>query len=128
MKQSIVSLKKIEIQNFLPKTTIASIKISYTRDNQQESMYKDILLSDAEKLTEALIREIKDRCKIELAETDDPLGSIFIVKFQDEEKTEEKLYNFLAKICEKSRYLKHMSNHQEYMKIYDEIKIQRMNF
>ncbi len=128
MKKTIVSLKGIEIKNYQPKTNTASLRIIYNRDNDQEAMYKDIVLNNAEELTKNIIQDLKNRSKIELSETDDPLGSIFIIHFYDEDKIEEKLFNFLAKLCEKTRNLKHITNHNEYMKVYDEIKVQRASF
>ena len=128
MKKCVVALKQIEIKNYLPKTNSASLKISYQRDAEIESMYKDVVLNDAEELTKNIIKELKNRSKIELSESDDPLGSIFIIHFYDEDKIEEKLFNFLGKLCEKARYLKHITNHNEYMKVYDEIKVQRASF
>ena len=128
MKKTIVSLKGIEVKNYQPKTNTASLRIIYGKDNEQESMYKDAILNSAEELTKSIIKDLKDRSKIELSESDDPLGSIFIIHFYEEDKIEEKLFNFLGKLCEKARYLKHISNHQEYMKIYDEIKVQRASF
>ena len=128
MKKTVISLKGIELKNYQPKTNTASLRIIYARDEEQESMYKDLALNDAEELTKTIIKELKDRSKIELSESDDPLGSIFIIHFADEDRIEEKLFTFMAKLCEKARFLKHVSNHSEYMKIYDEIKVQRASF
>jgi hypothetical protein len=128
MKETTITLKGVELQNFLPKEVSASFKITFERDGNQESMYKKLKLTKAEQLTKKILDDIKQRSKIELSETDDPLGSIFIVHLKNEDKTEEKLYNFLSKICEKSRFLKHLNNHNEYMKVYDEIKVQRLTF
>ncbi len=128
MKKTIIALKGIEIKDFQPKTNTASLRIIYARDNEQESMYREAILHDAEELTKSVIKDLKNRSKIELAESDDPLGSIFIIHFFDEDKIEEKLFTFLAKLCEKARSLKHISNHNEYMKVYDDIKVQRASF
>lgn len=121
-------MKRIEVTNYQPRTNAASLKISYQRDNDPQSMYKDFVLANPEELATAIIKDLKERSKMEILEADDPLGSIVVLDFFDEEKIEEKLFNFLAKLCEKTRYLKHITNHQEYMKIYDEIKIQKASF
>ena len=128
MKKCVVALKKVEITNFMPKTSTVSLKVSYQRDNEQESMYKDVVISNPEELTAAIIKELKDRSKTELSESDDLMGSIFVIYFYDEDRIEEKLFNFLAKISEKARYLKHVTNHQEYMKTFDEIKVLKAVF
>ena len=126
MKQAIIIVKEVKIQEYSPKENSAALKISYLCDAELQSMYKKVTLKNPEELTEEILRDIRLRSKIELSETDDPLGSIFVVHLHEEDRVEEKLFNFLAKVCEKCRYLKHVSNHQEYMKIYDEIKIQRI--
>ena len=128
MKKSVVALKGIEMKNYQPKTNMASLRILYAHDEEQESMYKDMILTNAEELTKTVIQELKNRSKIELSESDDPLGSIFIIHFYEEDKIEEKLFNFLGKLCEKARSLKHITNHSEYMKVYDDIKVQRAAF
>lgn len=128
MKKTTIALKQIEMKNYQPRTSTASLKISYQRDNELESMYKDMPLTDAQELTKQIIQELKTRCKIELSENDDLLGSIFVIHFYDEDAVEEKLFKFMAKLCEKSRFLKHTNNHSEYMKLFDELKVQRASF
>ena len=128
MKKTVIALKKIEVTNYQPRTNAASLKIAYQRDNDLQSMYRETTLANPEELTAAIIQDLKSRSKMEILEADDPLGSIVVLDFYDEDKIEEKLFNFLAKLCEKARNLKHLTNHQEYMKMYDEIKVQRASF
>ena len=128
MKQTTIIVKEVKVDNYAPKENTASLRISYMRDAEKETMFKKVILKNPEELTAELMKDIKARSKIELSEADDPLGSIFVVHMHNEDNTEEKLFNFLAKVCEKCRYLKHITNHHEYMKVYDEIKIQKIQF
>jgi hypothetical protein len=128
MKKTTVALKQIEMKNYQPKNNLASLKISYQRDNEVESMYKDFTLADANELTKQIIQELKSRSKLELSESDDLLGSIFVIHFYDEDAIEEKLFKFMGKLCEKARFLKHTTNHNEYMKLFDDLKVQRASF
>ena len=126
MKQTRIEVKKVEVEDFSPKENVASLKVSYLRDGEMESMYKKVVMEKPEELVKMVVDEVKKRSKIELAETDDPLGSIFILHVVDEDRTEERLFNFFSKVCEKCRFLKRVRDHGEYMKVYNEIKVLKM--
>lgn len=128
MRETTIALKGIEVQDFLPKTSDTTIKVTYVCGNTSSSFTKVIRLEKPELLTETIIKEIKQKGKIECNETDDAIKRMQVIHFHNEDKIEEKLFTFLAKLCEKNRYLRHITNHAEYMKIFDEIKIKKIDF
>ncbi len=114
------------MEGYEPRDGGASIKVSYNRDGQEENMYKKVKIENPEKLCGEIVKDVKGRCKLEMSEVDDLVGSIFVIRVVDEDKTEEKLFNFFAKVCDKVRMLRHTRDHVMYMRLYDEIKMEKM--
>jgi len=51
---------------------------------------------------------------------------MFVIRLLNEDKLEEKLHHFFVKLCEKARSLKRTTDHTDYMKLYDELRIQEL--
>jgi len=65
MRETTIALKGIEVQDFLPKTSDTTIKVTYVCGNTSSSFTKVIRLEKPELLTETIIKEIKQKGKIE---------------------------------------------------------------
>ena len=122
MREVILKLNKLAVMNFDPRTLVASIRIFYSKDNVQE--YFDVnhsLATKSEMITEEVIRELKRKGTIEV-NTDDILESMYIKKFVNEDKAEERMRLFFAKLYERGRVIAREKNHARYMQLLDEIK------
>ena len=126
MREVKIALVGLKLEEFLPTEAAATIKISYKIDNAEDSIIKKFKLQDPEAITDEILKEIKAKGKIEIQDEDDFLGSLFVIRMLNEEKAEEILINFFARLCDKARILKHTTNSREYMKLFDEIKITEM--
>ena len=127
MKDIILVVEKLTISNFDPKQSTGTFKIHFRKDNEQQTFEKQYLLSQPEPIVEDILKEVKQRGKMEIQDYDDLIGSIFVVRLKDEDAVDEKLFHFIARLCEKIKTMKHMKSHGEYMKLYDEIKIKSLD-
>lgn len=126
MREVRIALVSLKLEEFLPTEAAATLKINYKIDNAEDSITKKFKLQDPEAITEEILKEIKAKGKIEIQDEDDFLGSLFVIRMLNEEKAEEMLFNFFARLCDKVRILKHTTNSREYMRLFDEIKITEM--
>lgn len=127
MKDVILVVEKLTISHFDPKQSTGTFKIHFRKDKEQQSFEKQYALSHPEPIVEDILKEVKQRGKMEILDSDDIIGSIFVVRLLDEDNVDEKLFHFIARICEKIKTMKHMKSHGEYMKLYDEIKIKSLD-
>ncbi|MBI1973078.1 hypothetical protein HYS50_03665 [Candidatus Woesearchaeota archaeon] len=126
MKDVILTMEKLTIASFDPKEGRGRFVIHFSKDNEHHSFEKEYTLTHPEPIVEDLLREVKQRGKIHIDDYDDLIGSIFVVRLLNEDAVDEKLFNFFARLCEKIKMMKHLKNHAEYMKLYDEIKIKEL--
>ncbi len=128
MKETILELASVHVTQFDPKEGVGEFMIGYLKNKRPVQYAKKLVVEHPEGIVEDILLEVKRREKIEISDTDDILGSIFIIRLKDEEKTEEKLYNFFARLCEKTRTIKNLKDHSQFMKMLDEIKSQKITF
>ena len=126
MKDVVLRLEKLSIAQFDPKQGNIRFKISCKKDAESFALEKSYTLEHPEPIVEDILRTVKQQGKMELEDADDLLGSIFVVRLQDEDLVEEKLLHFFSRLCEKMKMMKHLKNHVEYMKLFDEIKIKEL--
>ncbi|MBS3144316.1 hypothetical protein J4208_01910 [Candidatus Woesearchaeota archaeon] len=126
MKDVILAVEKLSLSQFDPKQGTGTFKIHFRKDSEQQTFEKQYALSQPEPIVADILKEIKHRGKMEIQDYDDLIGSIFVVRLLDEDNVDEKLFNFIARLCEKIKTMKHMKSHGEYMKLYDEIKIKEL--
>jgi predicted DNA-binding helix-hairpin-helix protein len=122
------ALKRIEADNFSPKDLMLDIHIIYN-DGKDHNLIKRIKLEDLEKLSVALLKEIKANLQKNAVTKDalDVLGSMVVVRLKDEEKTEEKLMHFLEGIKIKAKSML-SDGATPYVKVSDRINKSGVNF
>lgn len=128
MKETILHMEKVSLAQFDPKEGVGHFLIHFKKDNEQQQFEKQYILDHPEPIVQDIIKEVKQRGKMQIDDYDDLLGSIFVVRLMDEDNVDEKLFNFFARLCEKAKAMKRMKNHAEYMKLFDEIKIKELYF
>lgn len=126
MKDVVLRLEKLSIAQFDPKQGTIRFKLSCRKDQEPFILERPYTLEHPEPIVEDILKIVKQQGKMELDDTDDLLGSIFVVRLQDEDAVEEKLLHFFSRLCEKVKTMKHLKNHVEYMKLFDEIKIKEL--
>ena len=126
MKDVLLRVEKLTIRQFDPKQCTGTFVLHFSKDNERQTFEKKYTLDKPEPIVQDILREIKQRGKIEINDYDDLIGSIFVVRVQDEDNVDEKLFHFFSRLCEKAKAMKHMKSHGEYMKLYDEIKIKEL--
>ncbi|GEM_PF-854600 len=127
MKDVLLRVEKLTISQFDPKQGIGTFILHFSKDKEHQTFEKKYALEHPEPIVQDILKEIKQRGKIEIDDYDDLIGSIFVVRLQDEDNVDEKLFHFFSRLCEKAKAMKHMKSHAEYMKLYDEIKIKELN-
>ncbi len=122
MREVVLRLDRLEVTRFDPRTLIASIRIAYAKDNQQEQfeMQHD-LTTKSEAVTEQIVRELKKRGSIDI-DDDDVLNTLYVKKFINEDKAEKRMLLFFAKLYERCRVIAREKNHTRYMQLLDEIQ------
>ena len=126
MQEILLQLNKVAITKFETKTGVGTFKFSYTKNNEQESFTQALELAKAEPIVDYILKALKALGKANMQQGDGSLNSMVVLKVVQEEKIEELLYTFFAKLCEKARALKRETNHSEYMKLYDDVRIQTL--
>ncbi len=126
MKDVTLRMDKLTIAHFDPKAGTAKFVVHFSKDNDRQTFEKQYALEHPEPIVQDILRQVKQRGKMEIQDYDDLIGSIFVVRLLDEDAVDEKLFHFFARLCEKSKAMKRMKNHSEYMELYDEIKIKEL--
>ncbi|HLD15959.1 MAG TPA: hypothetical protein VJB94_05280 [Candidatus Nanoarchaeia archaeon] len=125
-RKVVYEVKGVSVANFEPKNSSIVFKIKYTKNNTNGELIKTFNFSDAASLVSEVMREIKRKDNVVDLDEEDFLADYQVVDFVDQEEVEEKLLNFFNRIKEKVRILKKSTNASNYMKLFDEIKIARM--
>lgn len=126
MKDVLLKLEKITITHIDPKQGIGQFVIHFSKDQEKMQMKKSYTLHHPEPIVENILKEVKQQGKMELDTYEDIIGSIFVVRLLDEDATDEKLFHFFARLCEKMKMMQRLKNHTEYMRLYDELKIKEL--
>ena len=131
MQKTEIKIVKLEFQEFIPKTLTAKLKITFTKNNVQSALIKEIILHDAIMLSGSIISLVKANVKpiIIQNDTDDInelLDRINITSIVNEEATEEKILSFFSKACNEALKLKSLKEANSYMHTVDRIETMKM--
>ena len=126
MQEIVLELKKLTLTNFDTKSLQAHFSIIYARNGEEQKFTKQFSMEKSEPIVADIIKTVKELGKVEVQPGDELMGSMFVIRLLQEDKIEEKLYNFFVRVCEKARSLKRETNHAEYMKLFDDIRIQSL--
>lgn len=124
-----IQLKRLDVQQYDPKTNIATLKVGFYVGGVVRSITSKTTLNDVELVSTDILNALKQHAKQELKSPagkvlypEEIISSYALVMFGDEEATQEKLVAALAKLCSKCALLRHTRQHQDYMKLYDDVK------
>ena len=127
MREVVLKLDGLEVSKFDPRALKANIKVFYIKDNARQSFeITHALATKSEVITNEIIKELKKKGSIETENSDDVLQSIYVKKFLNEDKSEERLLLFFSKLYERGRLISRERNHTKYMNILDEIQHYKM--
>ena len=126
MQEIVLTLEKVRLQHFDVKTLQGTLHLTYTTNERPNDFTKSFVFQKAEPLVKDIIQTLKTLGKVEVRPGDELVGSMFVIRLLNEDKLEEKLYNFLAKLCEKARALKRATNHKDYMQLFDDLRMQEL--
>ncbi len=126
MKQVILKLHGIKLQNFDPNSGNAKFRIEYSVDGDHRTFEEKMVLDKPKPLVRKIFAFVKEEGNVDLSDVDDFVGSLFVKTLVNEEQIEETILNFFSRLCEQARVLKKESDHATYMKIFDEIKISEL--
>ncbi len=128
MKEITLQFHGLEMVEFKPTTGIAKIKVSYSINGEKTIETGNFDLSrKCESLAMSIINYVKSKGEQEVDE-DNLLDTLFIKKFLNLEKIEERLFSHFSKLCENYRFMRLGKSQKDYMKLYDAIKISRIKF
>lgn len=122
----VYEVKGVSVANFDPKSNSIIFKIKFSKNNLPQEIVKSFNFTDTAALVAEVMKEMKKKDKVMDLDEADFLADYQVVDFVDEEDAEEKLLNFFNRIKEKVRVLRKSTNATNYMKLFDEIKIARM--
>ena len=127
MKEVIINLHGIEMMDFEARDYVAKMVVCYSIDGERVKKCVNFdLTRRAESIVQSILTFLKSQADLDINE-DDIVSSLFVKRFVNEEKIEERLVNYFAKLCENVRFLKINKNHANYMKLYDQIKISKIS-
>jgi hypothetical protein len=128
MKDVVIKLHGVEMQNFDCRTCTAKMVIFYDID---DNSIKKVVNFDLNKKSEIIVNSIlnflKSQANVDV-DGDDIVSNIFVKKFVNEENVEEKLIVYFSKLRENVKFMKINNNHADYMKLYDQIKTSKISF
>ena len=124
MKRNLIYIKKVEVLQFDPRTNQSKCGIKYLNNNEPKALVIECCVERAEKIARNILETIKEQEKVE--KTSEDIFDVTVTEFANDEKTEEILTNFFGRLCDKTRRLKHERNHTAYMKLYDEIRMEKL--
>lgn len=125
-----IKIQQIVMSNYKPREMLAEFEISYLTNSTQNFIKKEFPLKNPMKLTHQIILDIKSKDKIIFDEELDPLerlerySPIIIENYED---VEEKLFNFLKTLCEKSKKLQNSKDATEHMRLFNHFKTVKLN-
>ena len=126
MKKTIIQFKAMTPVDMQINTETWGFKVSFLQDTVPQSFVEKFTVTDPAKMAEELIKKMKSYAKVEVTEADDLIGSLIVTEFLDEERIEEVLTNFFLRLNERMRILKRTTNHTEYMKLYDQVRTEKL--
>ena len=126
MKKTIIQFKAMTPVDMQINTETWGFKVSFLQDGAPQSFVEKFTLADPVKRAEGLIKKMKSYAKVEVTEADDLIGSLIVTEFLDEERIEEVLAKFFLRLSERMRILKRTTNHTEYMKLYDQVRTEKL--
>ncbi len=122
MRQVVLKVNGLEMVNFSPNDFHGEMNLRYSIDGEEKvQTVRFDFTRKIELLVASILRFIKSQGEQDIDE-DDVIGSLFVKKLVDEDRVEERLLNFFAKICENVRFMKMDRNHVNYMKIFHEVR------
>lgn len=122
MREVILKLERVEVAKFDPRSLKAELKVSYSKDSTSHSfIIQHNLTTKSEGVVQEIIRELKKRGNIE-TDSNDLLQSMYVKKFLNEDRTEERMLLFFSKLYERGRLISREKDHTKYMKLLDEIQ------
>ena len=121
-----IEIHQLKIINFDAKKSIAEIEVYFTDNGSPDRISHIFELKQPEKILNQIFLYVKSKNRIQF---DDPklspvelLERYTPVLIINEEQTEEKIFNFIRALCEKSKRLKNTKDAREHMKLFDEFK------
>jgi hypothetical protein len=130
--KAIYKIKRIGVEDFKPRDSYVKIRIDFEKNDKRDFVIKEYslkTLNNPAALTNSIILDMKKKDKfIVEEESDDFLQNIFTQPVRDLEKNEEKILTFINTLTENYKKLKSLKNANDYMKLYDKMKISRMEF
>lgn len=129
MHKTLLKIKRLELQEFKPKEAKANLVIVFDKNNVEETIVKEVLLKNPIELVKKVLILVKSKGRfIVEEESDNILENIYITRVADEEKIEEKMLLFFKSLCETAIKLKNTKIASQYMRLFNEIKIMKLEF
>lgn len=126
MKKTIIQLQSLHLLDYQPNIQTFTFKVLFLQDADQHSFLEKIQIQNPAVITNSLIKKLKSYAKVEISEPTDFVGSLVVTEFLDEDKVESLLLQFFGRLCEKTRILKNTRDHTIYMKMYDQLRTEKL--
>ena len=127
MKETKFKLEKIELSDFDVRSGIGTLKISFFKNQVKDLLVKQYDLREYPVTVSKILTDIKKKDSIIVEnDEDDILGSLFVIRFENEDEIEEKLLSFFAKVSDKMKFMKKTQDARTYMKLYNELKTTKL--
>ena len=126
MQEITLSLTKLTLNKFDARRLRGLFTLGYTLNGEQRAQQREFCLDKTEPIVADIMQSLKTLAKVNVQPGDDMMGSMFVIRVMQEEQTEERLYNFFVKVCDKARTIKRTTDHRDYMKLLDDISIQEL--
>jgi len=126
----IIKIQKVMVSSYKPKEMLAEFEISYLKNNIQELIKKEYPLKNPMKLTHQIILDVKSKNKIIFEEDLEPLERLerySPITLENYDDVEEKLFNFLRDLCEKSKKLQNSKDATEHMRLFNQFKTVKLD-
>lgn len=135
MKTVNIKLSSLDVMQYDPKSNVATLKVGFLVDNIARSIVSKTTLNDAGLVSNDILNAIKQQAKQgmqsgagKVVSPEEIIDRYTLVVIDDEETTNEKLIGALGRLCSKCSLIRHTRVHNEYMKLYDDVKIFSMRF
>ena len=123
MKQVVLKINGLNTVGFDPIKFISRMSLNYEVSGQKKSALINVgLMQKSDAIVESILNFVMSQGRQDVDERDDILDQVYSKNLVNEDKTEERLYNYFAKLCEKAKFMKANKNHVDHMKMYQEIK------
>ncbi|MDD5331213.1 MAG: hypothetical protein PHE43_00105 [Candidatus Nanoarchaeia archaeon] len=129
MKKVELELKEVEVLSVDKITKQVNLAIKYFSNSEYKTLNYAIKFGDVEEISEEIMKTIRTREKtVDIGFGDDILSGFTIVSFKDEDRSQEKLMQFLNKFKEKLRGFERNKSADNYLDKFHEMKNQKMSF